>query len=234
MNNPEWIFNESKSVGVDYFDQTLVNQYDKEHEKFRNFEKEAQKISSDLNLSKDSAILDIGCGTGGLSVHLSKLCKHVYAVDSSPAMLIILNKKIDEQKILNIYPIQSGLVSYKHTGEKLDAIIVNVCLHHLPDFWKQIALANFYSFLKEDGKLFICDVVFDFKPPEHTNIINNWIKAMHDAVGKQMADEIIIHMREEFSTWNWIMSGMIEKAGFNIDKNVEIMSNIRVYICSKK
>ncbi len=131
MNNPEWIFNESKSVGVDYFDQTLVNQYDKEHEKFRNFEKEAQKISSDLNLSKDSAILDIGCGTGGLSVHLSKLCKHVYAVDSSPAMLIILNKKIDEQKILNIYPIQSGLVSYKHTGEKLDAIIVNVCLHHL-------------------------------------------------------------------------------------------------------
>ncbi len=26
---------------------------------------------------------------------------------------------------------------------------------------------------------------------------------------------------------------MIEKAGFNIDKNVEIMSNIRVYICSK-
>ncbi len=233
MNNPKWLFDESKPVGVDYFDQDLADSYDNEHQKFRNFEKEAQKIATDLSLSKDSVILDIGCGTGGLAVNLSKRCKHVYAVDASPVMLNILNKKVKKEKVSNLSCIQSGLISYKHTSEKLDAIVANICIHHLPDFWKQIAFNNFYSFLKENGKLFICDVVFDCEPTEYSDIINSWIKGMHKTAGKQMADKTIIHVKEEFSTWNWIMVGMLERAGFNIDKNFEIMSNMRVYLCSK-
>ncbi|MGA1870918.1 MAG: class I SAM-dependent methyltransferase [bacterium] len=235
MNNKSiWLFNESKSVGVNYFDKKLVREYDKEHEKFRNFEEEALKISDAVDLSKDSIILDIGCGTGGLTTHFSRICKHVYAVDPSDEMIGALKNKIQKQNLTNVTPIQSGFLSYDYLGESLDAVVANICLHHLPDFWKQVALYLFHKFLKPDGKLFLSDVVFDFKPQEYQKTINSWIDGMRSTAGNQMAEEAIIHIREEFSTWDWIMTGMLDRAGFHIDRNTEIMPHIRAYVCTKK
>jgi len=233
-NKLPWLFDESKPIGVNYFDKNLVSTYDKEHEKFRNFKEEALKISAALDLSKDSVILDIGCGTGGLTTNLSGLCKHIYAVDSSDAMINTLKNKIENKNLTNITTVQSGFLSYEHPEESLDAIIANICLHHLPDFWKQIALCRFYKFLKLNGKLFLSDVVFTFKPNEYKKTINDWIDEMRSAAGNQIAEETIVHIREEYSTWDWIITGMIEKAGFHIDNNSEIMQNVHSFICTKK
>ncbi|MDY6857431.1 MAG: class I SAM-dependent methyltransferase [Thermodesulfobacteriota bacterium] len=233
MNRPNWIFDESRSVGVDYFDKNLVDQYDHEHEKFRNFDEEVAKISQALWLSKESTILDIGCGTGSLTTRFSNICKHVYAADSSEAMVKVLKSKMEKQNISNITAIQAGLLSYEHSGEKLDAIVSNICLHHLPDFWKQIALNRLNAMLKPGGKFFLCDVVFDFDPTEYIENIDSWINGMRANAGDKMANETIVHVKDEFSTWDWIVSGMLEKANFSINNNSEIMKNIRIYICTK-
>ncbi|MEN6621936.1 MAG: class I SAM-dependent methyltransferase [Smithella sp.] len=233
MNKPDWIFDETKSVGVDYFDENLADQYDREHEKFRNFDDEAAKIAGVLDLSKESVLLDIGCGTGGLTTRFAKICNRVYAVDSSPAMLNILKNKIEKQNFTNISLVQAGLLSYEHAGDRLDAIVANICLHHLPDFWKQIVLIKLNSVLKPGGKLFLCDVVFDFNPREYVNTINEWIIGMRTTAGNRMSDETIMHVKNEFSTWGWIISGMLEKANFHIDNNLEITKNVRAYVCEK-
>lgn len=233
MNKPEWLFDETTSVGVDYFDQNRVNHYDEEHKKFRNFEEEAAKIAELLYLTEKSTLLDIGCGTGGLSTCFSHVCRHVYAVDASPAMLYVLKRKIEKHGITNITTIQSGLLSYEHTGEQLDAVIMSICLHHLPDFWKQIALNKLNTFLKPGGKLFISDVVFDFNAEEYNDVIDSWITHMHTTAGKEMADEIVVHVRDEYSTWDWIMTGLLERAHFHVDMNSEIMDNTRIYVCTK-
>ena len=78
---PEWQFNESIQVGVDYTNTDLVAEYDEQHEGFRDFTAEAEKIIAALNLTTDSVILDIGCGTGGLTTEFSRRCRKVYAVD---------------------------------------------------------------------------------------------------------------------------------------------------------
>jgi putative AdoMet-dependent methyltransferase len=57
---------------------------------------------------------------------------------------------------------------------------------------------------------------------------------MRSAAGNQIAEETIVHIREEYSTWDWIITGMIEKAGFHIDNNSEIMQNVHSFICTKK
>jgi 16S rRNA A1518/A1519 N6-dimethyltransferase RsmA/KsgA/DIM1 with predicted DNA glycosylase/AP lyase activity len=93
-NRPKWFFDESVQMGVDYTDELLVAEYDKQHEGFRNFAEEARKIATVLGLSKQSTILDIGCGTGGLTTHLAKMSKYVYAVDVSGAMITALTRKI--------------------------------------------------------------------------------------------------------------------------------------------
>ena len=57
---------------------------------------------------------------------------------------------------------------------------------------------------------------------------------MEDIAGKSMADETVIHIRDEFSTWDWIMKGMLERAGFTIEKFFEIMTHTHAYVCSKQ
>jgi ubiquinone/menaquinone biosynthesis C-methylase UbiE len=232
--SPAWLFDESKQIGVDYTDEERVEEYDAQHEGFRDFKAESEKIFSALNLSKESTLLDIGCGTGGLSLQFADMCQHVYAVDVSEQMLIILARKAAEKKIRNITTAKAGFLTYIHKGEKADAVVCNISLHHLPDFWKQIALCNFYGNLKPGGKLFLGDVVFNFQPGEYRDQINGWLKEMQETAGQTMADETIVHVRDEYSTWDWVMQGMIQRAGFKLDEKTEIMRNIFGYVCSKR
>lgn len=233
-NRREWLFDESVQIGVDYTDKEVVVGYDKQHEGFRDYAQEAEKIATLLGLSQHSSILDIGCGTGGLTIHLAGICRHVYAVDVSEAMLAVLDDKIKKQGLINVSTVPSGFLTYQHDGDSFDGIVANINLHHLPDFWKQIAICRFFDFLKPGGRLFLADVVFGFEPRNYQEAIDNWLAGMRDIAGQQMADETIVHIRDEFSTWEWIMSGMLERAGFKIDKNYEMMPNIRAYICSKE
>ncbi len=230
---PEWLFDESTQVGVDYSNRNLVEDYDNQHKGFRDFQKEAYGISEDLGLSSKSVVLDIGCGTGGLSTHLAHICSHVYAVDISEAMIDILRGKISRQGLQNITPVHSGFLTYEHQDAELDAIISNIALHHLPDFWKQVALCRFYDLLKSGGKLFLADVVFGFPPEEYRTSIDNWLDSIGSLAGPEMAAETIVHVREEYSTWDWVMTGMLERACFSIDKKVDVMPNMCAYICSK-
>jgi cyclopropane fatty-acyl-phospholipid synthase-like methyltransferase len=232
-NNPAWFFDESIQIGVDYEDSSVVEEYDTEHQGFRDFNKEAKNIYNSLGLTNQSTVLDIGCGTGGLSVELAKMCKHIYSVDASGKMIETLNNKISKIKINNITTTKAGFLTYEHSGVDIDAIVANITLHHLPDFWKQIALNKFYNLLSDNGKLFIGDVVFDFQPNNYLSEISNWIKNMKDNAGKKMSDETVVHIKEEYSTWEWIMTGMIERANFKILSKSKIMDNMIAYICEK-
>ena len=232
-NHPNWLFDESGQVGVDYSDEDLVSDYDKHHEGFRDFDQEAQKIFTALGLSLDSIVLDIGCGTGGLTTRIAQMCKHVYAVDISKAMIDALACKIQTQGLNNITTVQSGFLTYQHQGGALDAIVANITLHHLPDFWKQIALCKLYDILKPGGRMFLADVVFGFDPRTYRKTIEDWLASMETLAGQNMAEETATHVRDEFSTWEWIMKGMLKRAGFRIDHSFEIIKHMHAYICSK-
>ena len=164
IKTPEWLFTESDQVGVNYSDRALAEKYDSRHESFRDFDGEADRIYKALNLSHDSIILDMGCGTGGISIHLARMCAHVCAVDISQAMINIFHEKISQMGLKNTTVVCSGFLTYEHRGPRLDAVISNVALHHLPDFWKQVALCRFHEMLKPGGKLFLSDVVYGFPP----------------------------------------------------------------------
>ena len=161
------------------------------------------------------------------------MCKHVYAVDASKEMIAALARKIHRQGLCNVTTVQSGFLTYQHQGDALDAIVANITLHHLPDFWKQIALCKFFDILKPGGKLFLADVVFGFDPRTYQKTIDDWLASMKDLAGQNMADETATHVRDEFSTWEWIIEGMLERSGFRIDSSFEIMKHIRAYICSR-
>lgn len=100
----------------------------------------------------------------------------------------------------------------------VDVIITKAALHHLPDFWKQIALCNMNSMLKRGGILYLFDVVFHFHPSEYQEKIRPWIQEFESKAGQGFTQEVEIHIRDEYSTFHWILEGMLHKAGFKVEQ----------------
>jgi putative AdoMet-dependent methyltransferase len=234
VNNPEWYYDEKQS-GVDYLDPEIAREYDNEHQKFRNFKDETKAIVQMLGITPEDIVLDFGCGTGGIALNLAKYCRKVIGVDISREMLDILEEKAKEQNIGNIETHCAGFLTYNHDPSvKIDKIVSMVALHHLPDFWKSVALGKLTDILKTGGKLYLFDVVFTFKSQDHQKAIGQMIQEMRATAGDSMADEMEVHIRDEFSTYDWIMEGLLAKAGFSID-SVEVKAdNLRGYVCSKQ
>jgi hypothetical protein len=70
--------------------------------------------------------------------------------------------------------------------------------------------------LRKGGRIFLADVVFSGEDI-HTSIAA-WIEKMAATAGPQVAERIEDHVRREYSTWGWIMEGLLQRAGLRIDR----------------
>lgn len=155
-------------------------------------------------------------------------------MDISSQMLNILKKKAEKKKINNIKTHCAGFLTYQPEEEvEIDKIVSIAALHHLPDFWKSIALLRMAQILKPLGRLYLHDVIFTFNVLDYEQAIERLIKNMKAAAGDSMVEETIIHVREEFSTYDWIMEGLLERSGFSIDSQLKVDENFITYICTK-
>lgn len=229
----DWIYDEFNHVGVDYSKKNNVHNYDNQMEGFRNYEKEVKEFLDKFNIStpKDLTVIDIGCGTGAFSIPASKHFKQIYAVDVSQEMLNTVSSKAEACNINNIEFCNSGYLQFQPT-EKADMIYTKWAFHHLPDYWKQAGLLNMNKMLKSGGILFISDVVFKFDPDYETNT-DALINEISKGFSKEFVDETKVHIRDEYSTFDWILQGLIERAGFNIEKSNTEDCLTSEYFCRK-
>lgn len=230
---PKWFYDERQQIGTDYSDAKEVEEYDLRMQKIRNVKLEIKEIKVAINLNKDCSVLEIGTGTGELAIEVSKHCKEVVAIDVSAAMIEFAQKKANAQGRDNITFINAGFLSYTPQEKKFDAAVSQLALHHLPDFWKMIALQRINEVLKDDGKLYLRDVVFPSEVDDYGSLFNQIINGMRNSAGEVMAKEIELHIKEEFSTFDWIMEGLLKRTGFSI-KSKEFQNGfIATYVCSK-
>ena len=75
-------------------------------------------------------------------------------------MLACARRKADERKIANVTFEIGGFRSGFQPDGQLDAVISQLALHHLPDFWKFQALGAISRRLRPHGRLYLRDVVF--------------------------------------------------------------------------
>lgn len=231
---PEWLYDEMKQVGVDYTDTKEVQAYDPGMQKLRNTKKEAEDFINYVGLTAEQAVLEFGAGTGELSIEIARHCKMVYAVDISPVMLENARKKANSHGINNIKYCHAGFLTYEHQGEPVDVIVSQLALHHLPDFWKLVALQRMNAMLKKGGKLFLRDTVYSFKVEDYKGFFDNLLNGIEQVAGEELALDTKIAIRDEFSTCDWIMEGLIKRAGFTIDTMNYQDGFLAVYVCTKK
>ena len=230
---PEWQYDEMKHCGVDYSDLAQVEVYDKRHQRFRDYQQETHAIIDRLALGANDTVIDLGCGTGAFTLCAAKSCKKIYAVDVSKAMLDYCRQKAQKAKLDNIEFCQGGFLTYEHSGEPVEAIVSVAALHHLPDFWKMIALRRLAAMLKPKGKLYLFDVVFSFDIADYQACLDEWVKSTAEKVGPEFAEGAETHVRDEYSTFDWLMESLLEKAGFEIEKNDYKHDLLTTYLCTK-
>lgn len=232
MTTPSWFLNELAHAGPEHLDLAYISGYDRKAGTDPADDLAALRA---LGLNKTSTLVDIGAGTGTFALAAAPHCHQVLAVDVSLAMLAVLRQRAEQLSITNVECVQAGFLSYAHQGQLADFVYSRHALHHLPDFWKALALTYVAATLKPGGVFYLRDLVFSFEPSEAEQVIELWLSNASETseLGWTRA-ELETHLREEYSTFSWLLEPMIERAGFTIQDAQHTPSQLySTYICVK-
>jgi ubiquinone/menaquinone biosynthesis C-methylase UbiE len=119
-----------------------------------------ERIVDLASLSGGEVVVDVGSGTGLLSLAVAGQASVVWALDSSRAMGEYLAVKAESAGLANIRPVHASAVSMPLVDEVADVVLSNYCYHELRDDQKRRALAEAYRVLKPGGRIVIGDMMF--------------------------------------------------------------------------
>ena len=212
-----WILDELGTAGRENLDASHVARYDDKED--AHAEEEVELLRS-LGLDDRSTVVDLGAGTGQFTMAAASAFERVIAVDISPLMLEQLRRKVSAAGADNVEIVQAGFVTYEHDGPPVDAVYSRWALHHVPDFWKVLALTRMRQALRPGGVLRLSDIVYSFDPAETDERIEAWCASLPTTVpdGEWARSDIEEHVRDEHSTFTWLLEPMIERAGFRIER----------------
>jgi ubiquinone/menaquinone biosynthesis C-methylase UbiE len=211
---PAWFIDESSYAGAEHSDADHAARYDAKMDAEAAHE---VALLKDLGLTRESLVVEFGAGTGQFTVEVAPACAEVIAVDVSTLMLDQLRAKARALELSNVAVVQAGFLTYEHAERPADVIYSRFALHHLPDFWKAVALARLRRMIRPGGVVRLWDVVYDFAPSEAEERIEAWCATGGDAVeGQWSRAELEEHVRDEHSTFSWILEPMMERTGFEI------------------
>jgi SAM-dependent methyltransferase len=233
MTTPRWFLDELAHAGSEHLDAGSIAGYDR---------KAGTDPLADVallrarGLNETHTLVDFGAGTGTFALAVAPFCRRVVAVDVSPPMLRALREKAARHGILNIECVTGGFLTYTHQGAAADFVYSRHALHHLPDFWKAIALQRIAALMRLDGVLHLRDLIFSCEPAEIPSLVEGWLAnaTTHPASGWTRA-ELETHLREEYSTFSWLLEPLIVRAGFAIQQVEHSDSQIySAYTCVKR
>ncbi len=212
---PGWMLDEPAYAGRENVDPEHVSRYDAKEDACAAGE---LALCRRLGIDDRSVIVDLGTGTGQFALAAANVCARVVAVDVSPAMLCELRRKVDPAAAESIEVVQAGFLTYEHQGSAVDLVYSRWALHHLPDFWKAVALLRIRRMLRPGGVFRLSDIVYSFEPSEAEMRIEAWCAtAQATATDEWVRGDIEEHVRDEHSTFSWLLEPMIERSGFAIE-----------------
>jgi len=224
---PAWLRNEFQQINTDFSDAAVVEQYEERMGEFRDLTAEDAAILSILGLPAGSRILEIGTGTGHFALAAARAGHRVTAVDISPAMLEHAAGQAKAEGLTGVEFCHAGFLTLSVPAAMFDAAVSVAVLHHLPDLWKAVALRNIRQALRPGGQFLLCDVVFAANDGDPRPQFDPFLAAMPPA----MRDRAAGHIANEFSTLNWIMEGLLARAGFAIERIVDTQAPLIQYLC---
>lgn len=231
-----WTLDEVARAGRENLDRVHVARYDAKED--AGAAEEVRLLEETGLLNASSTVIDLGAGTGQFTRAAGQRCSRVIAVDVSPVMIDRLRENVGRSGLTNVEFVLAGFLSYDHRGAPADLVYSRLALHHLPDFWKAIALTRMAGMLRQGGALRLWDVVYSFGPHESGPRLEAWMADVAGAGGDDgwawTAADVAEHIRDEDSTFTWLLEPMLERAGFRItDARYSDSGVLARYLCTK-
>jgi ubiquinone/menaquinone biosynthesis C-methylase UbiE len=211
-----WMLDELANAGRENLDPAHVSRYDAKEDAGALAEVD---LLRGWGLDEHAHVVDIGAGTGQFTLAAAARCERVVAVDVSPVMLDLLRGKLATAERTNVELVRAGFLTYEHSGRPADVVYTRYALHHLPDFWKAIALRRIHDLLRPGGVLRLSDVIYHFEPTQAAERIDAWCATIAEETDEDSwtRADLEEHVRDEHSTFTWLLEPMLEHAGFTIE-----------------
>lgn len=104
--------------------------------------------------------LELGCGSGQVTIPLARTCGRVLAVDVSPRAIERLHAKCAAEGRRNVETLASPIEKLDLSPKSVDLIVSNYALHHLSDDAKADLMSRALHWLRPGGRLVIGDMMF--------------------------------------------------------------------------
>jgi len=197
-------FDEIAHAGPEHLDEVFVASFDEKMP--RDWSREIATLLG-LGIGPTSTVVDLGAGTGTFALAIAQRVSRVVAVDVSEAMVLLMRRR-------GLDAVHAGFLTYEHEGEPADAVFTSNALHHLPDFWKTIALERVAKTLRPGGVLHLRDFIYSFEPCEADDVLAAWLD--REAAQGWSGLDLEEHILREHSTFTWLLEPILERAGFEI------------------
>lgn len=98
--------------------------------------------------------------------------------------------------------------------------------------FKQEALLRAATMLRPGGTFYLWDAIFSFDPADAAVELQRWVDAARTG-DTFTPEEFETHIREEFSTYDWILTGMLERAGLEIVEHHAATATHAAFLCRR-
>lgn len=119
-----------------------------------------ERVLAEADPSPEAVAVDLGCGSGQVTLALAKRCRSVVGVDVSEKMIALLLENAARGGVTNV---EGRAVPIEKLGlpeGSVDIVVSNYALHHLRDRDKQAAVDEAARWLCPGGRLVIGDMMF--------------------------------------------------------------------------
>jgi 2-polyprenyl-3-methyl-5-hydroxy-6-metoxy-1,4-benzoquinol methylase len=173
-----------------------------------------------ITWSKDAVVVDLGCGTGQLSLPLAARGLNVLAIDVSPAMVQRLESQARQQGLTNVEGLAMPVEQLTLPPASVDLIVTSYALHHLRDADKAGLVTTAFGWLKPGGRLIIADMMFGRGASSRDRaIIKSKVAALAAKgpagwwrIAKNISRYLLRVQERPVSMEAW--TGMLERSGF--------------------
>lgn len=121
------------------------------------------QVADALELRPGQDVLDVGCGTGTLTLTLAGRVGQegsASGVDASPEMISAASKKAESKSMAIRFDVAAAQ-SLPFEGSTFDAVATSLMIHHLPQGDRIVALQEILRVLRPGGRL----VIAEFQSP---------------------------------------------------------------------
>jgi len=159
-------------------------------------------------IKKDQKVLDIGCGTGALTLKAARKGAKVKGIDINPQMLEIAKKRINDTEFKqNIELYEMGVAELENKNFKdFDIVMSGLCFSELTKDELNYTLKSVKTIMKPGGLLIIADEV---NPNSTLTKIIHWLIRLPLVIITYVVTQTTTHAIKN-------LPEKVEKAGFTI------------------